>query len=77
MKHELVEALNLVVDMARSHIDDIESGLGEGLYDEADNLDLPEKRAALEAFEEFLLVERLDLELRARVTQDRQTQGGC
>ncbi len=75
MKQERLEALGLVVDMARSHIEDIDSGLSDGTYDEADNLDLAAKQAALEMVEEFLLIERLDLELRPCIAQDRETQG--
>lgn len=45
--------LAAVIDMARSDIDDIESGLEDGTYEQSENADAPAKRLALEAIESF------------------------
>jgi hypothetical protein len=43
----LQDALNKVLSMASSHIQDIESGIEDGTYDPAENADLNEKKGAL------------------------------
>lgn len=40
-------ALATVIECARSHIEDIESGLAEGIYDPEENQDLQDKQSAL------------------------------
>lgn len=49
-----VSVLTLLVACAESHVEDIESGLEEGLYLHADNADLTEKRAAVAAAQQIL-----------------------
>lgn len=49
-----LNSLRMVVDMASSHVLDIESGLVEGLYDESENFDLPVKQAAVARIEDLL-----------------------
>lgn len=46
------EELATVIDMATSHIDDIESGLDDGTYDASENTDAPQKRHAVEMITE-------------------------
>lgn len=43
-----------MVDMARAHLDDIETGLQDGTYDPEDNEDVGEKRRALDAMDAYL-----------------------
>lgn len=45
---EGLSELNFVIDMAQSHVDDIESGLADYTYDAKDNEDFPDKKLALE-----------------------------
>ncbi|WP_176331434.1 hypothetical protein [Burkholderia vietnamiensis] len=45
--------LERIVDMAKSYVGDIESGLEEGIYDVAENRDLPEKQRAVEQVEQL------------------------
>lgn len=40
-------ALAAVIDMAREHVQDIDSGLEDGTYDPAENTDIEDKRVAL------------------------------
>lgn len=47
-KSSLVNALALVLSMANSHIEDIESGLEDGTYEASENLDIDEKNAAVQ-----------------------------
>ena len=52
-----VDDLETVLDCARQHVEDIESGLRDGDYETSENQDLPDKQAALErlnAWQEFL-----------------------
>ena len=39
-----VDLLNSLLDMAESHVDDIESGIAEGIYSADDNPDIERKR---------------------------------
>lgn len=48
------ETLNMLMASAASHVEDVESGLEEGLYSKAENADLPAKVAALEAAQAIL-----------------------
>lgn len=48
---EYLQALAAVIDMARSHVDDIGTGIEEGIYDVTDNQDLEAKRRAVETME--------------------------
>lgn len=43
------DVLRLLVACGAAHIEDVESGIEERLYSEAENADLPQKQAALEA----------------------------
>ena len=43
------DQLGFVIEMARRHVDDIDSGLEDGTYDAPDNEDIEEKRLALNA----------------------------
>ena len=45
----LADQLGFVIEMARSHVDDVDSGLEDGMYDASDNEDIEEKRLALNA----------------------------
>lgn len=45
--------LERIAAMAKSHVGDIESGLEDGIYDLAENLDLPEKQRAVEQVEQL------------------------
>ena len=45
----LEDQLGFVIEMARSHVDDVDSGLEDGTYDASDNEDIEEKRLALNA----------------------------
>jgi len=45
--------LATVIDMARSNLDDIESGLIDGIFARDDNTDAPVKRQAVEAVKSF------------------------
>ncbi|GEM_PF-4961111 len=48
------KSLSLVIDMAAGHIEDIQTGLEEGLYSPEDNQDLQTKEAALYAVRQLL-----------------------
>lgn len=50
-----------VLDMARAHVDEIESGIEDGTYDASENEDLPKKRE---------VIENLDLLYRETVVPD-------
>lgn len=50
----LHQALALVLAMAQSHVEDIETGLEEGLYDAKENEGLGEKQMAIAAIEQYL-----------------------
>jgi len=41
--------LGFVIEMARSHVDDVDTGIEDGTYDASDNEDIEEKRLALDA----------------------------
>ena len=43
------DQLGFVIEMARSHVDDVDSGIEDGTYDASDNEDIEEKRLALNA----------------------------
>lgn len=43
------DQLGFVIEMARSHVDDVDSGIEDGTYDASDNDDIEEKRLALNA----------------------------
>lgn len=43
------DQLGFVIEMARSHVDDVDSGLEDGTYDASDNEDILEKRQSLNA----------------------------
>ncbi len=45
------KVLSRIVDMASGHLEDIKSGIEDGTYKAGENLDLPEKLAAVEAAE--------------------------
>jgi hypothetical protein len=47
------DVLTQLIQMADSHVEDIESGLEDGTYEAADNTDLPEKQKALESAKAF------------------------
>lgn len=49
-----LNVLATLVACAASHVEDIESGVEEGLYRQADNTDLAEKRAAVDAAQQIL-----------------------
>lgn len=51
---EVLVALQVVLGMANSHIEDINSGIEEGIYSEADNSNLVEKRRAFAAVEKLV-----------------------
>lgn len=53
MTSELHSALSKVIDMSREHINDIESGLEEGIYEKTQNTDIDRKRSALNMVENF------------------------
>lgn len=46
----LAEQLPALVRLAQSHVDDIESGLQEGIYSADDNADLPFKKQVVDVF---------------------------
>ena len=50
----LHQAFACVLAMAESHVEDIESGLEEGLYDASENEDLHEKKMAIAAVQKFI-----------------------
>lgn len=43
------DQLGFVIEMARSHVDDVDSGIEDGTYDASDNENIEEKRLALNA----------------------------
>ncbi len=47
-KETFLESLSTILDCAQSHVDDIETGIEEGIYDKAENQDLGDKEKALE-----------------------------
>ena len=47
-KDTLVAALNLVLSMASSHVEDIETGVEDGTYRASENQNLQQKKDALE-----------------------------
>ena len=49
-----LKSLRMVVDMAISHVLDVESGLLEGIYEESENFDLPAKQSAVANIEAVL-----------------------
>lgn len=49
-----LDVLNTLVACAAAHVEDVDTGLAEGLYSKDDNEDLGAKRAALEAAQLFL-----------------------
>lgn len=51
IKQSILAAL---VDMANSHIEDIEGGLEDGMYEASENEDLPEKQTTVEEAEHIL-----------------------
>lgn len=57
-QNTLFAQLAHVVDMARAHVDDIKSGLAEGIYSPEENADFPAKEANLSAVEALLAVIR-------------------
>jgi hypothetical protein len=46
------DAIHLLLAMAETHVDDIESGIEEGIYDADDNKDLDSKRDAIKLVKE-------------------------
>ena len=46
--NETAAQLPILLEMARQHIEDIESGIAEGMYSAAENVNLPDKKKALE-----------------------------
>lgn len=52
--NRLIEALTVLLAMSQSHVEDIESGLEEGLYDEKDNADLVSKKSAIAEIEQHV-----------------------
>lgn len=44
---EIDNAIGAIVDMAESHVDDIDSGLQDGIYDAAENQDLDRKKDSI------------------------------
>lgn len=53
--NEVGAALATVLDMARDHVQDIESGIEEGIYDPSENTDLSKKQDALNTIEAYYL----------------------
>lgn len=51
---DIKKALPLILAMVQSHIEDIDDGLGSGLYDATENADLEEKRQAMTLLEKIL-----------------------
>lgn len=56
MKHVLISTTLLadLAQMARAHVEDIETGIQEGLYQEEDNQDLPRKQAGIDCVDSLL-----------------------
>lgn len=54
----LLRAIATVIDMARQHIEDIESGIDDGTYCASENEDLPSKKASLSEAMQFLDIQR-------------------
>ncbi|CAN7651327.1 hypothetical protein LJR129_005085 [Acidovorax sp. LjRoot129] len=48
------QALAILVACASTHVEDIETGLAEGLYEKAENQDLPEKQKAVQTAEALI-----------------------
>lgn len=48
------QALAILIECASAHVEDIETGLIEGLYVKAENLDLPVKQKAVETAEALI-----------------------
>ncbi|MFB0936071.1 MAG: hypothetical protein QMB52_09870 [Propionivibrio sp.] len=65
----LHQALALVLAMAQSHVEDIETGLEEGLYVAHENEDLGKKQMAIAAIEQYLATPPDSLE-KTRVCQN-------
>jgi hypothetical protein len=51
---DLRDDLCCLLDMARSHVEDIESGLEDGTYDRAENLDIDKKSEVVERIDSLL-----------------------
>ncbi|WP_341744591.1 hypothetical protein [Azonexus hydrophilus] len=49
-----IEAIKRCLAMAEAHVEDINSGLEEGLYTEEDNQDIGEKEASVQVVQDFL-----------------------
>ena len=45
------DILSMLIDMSNAHIEDIDSGIEEGIYDAAENADIGRKHQAVEAAE--------------------------
>ena len=48
-----LKLLETILDMSQQHVQDIESGIEDAIYRAAENQDLPEKRAALDAAQQL------------------------
>ena len=51
---DIKKAFALLLAMSSSHIEDIESGIDEGLYEKADNSDLADKKEAVALLEKMI-----------------------
>lgn len=57
MQENLSSALNRVIDMARTHVEDIESGIQDGTYSKEENVDIGEKKLAIDIVQSFYTAE--------------------
>ncbi len=54
LSQDLRDDLCYLLDMARSHVEDIESGIEDGTYDRAENLDIDKKSEVVERIDSLL-----------------------
>lgn len=76
-KHIRVPAhvLASLIDMAKSHVEDIESGIEEGIYSASENTDLPDKVADVDAADKLYQAEAGRSSVKVRHWEAYQTEG--
>lgn len=57
MQENLSSALNCIIGMARTHVEDIESGVQDGTYSKDENADIGEKKRAIDIVQSFCVTE--------------------
>lgn len=60
-----------LIDMSRTHVDDVESGIEDGTYDAAENVDLPSKQKSVEEAERLYRLALMPDKTPAMAVEDR------